>query len=101
MKPKFRVVGSFELASRGLFVVFGDIVHGELLAGMSIGVEVGPNLSVVGRIASVEFVDFRSAGAGYVALTLEHDDPSELDVWRSLIEEGTELLVVDEDDHAG
>ena len=93
MEATFKVAGSFELKSRGLFVVFGEIVGGVLRAGMQVSAPLQGELSVTGTIASVEFVDDRARGKGYPALTFHVDEPAELEIWRSLIEEGTLLRV--------
>ena len=85
----FRVAGTFDLRSRGLFVVFGEILEGELRPGMQVSVPLQGELSVSGTIASVEFVDFIAYGKGYPALTLHFADADELEIWRSIIEEGT------------
>jgi hypothetical protein len=53
-----KVVGTFEIKSRNLFVVFGTLTEGELRPGMTVAAPLGGNLSVTGTIESVEFVDF-------------------------------------------
>jgi hypothetical protein len=91
MKATFKVAGTFELKSRSLFVVFGEIVDGELSAGMQISLPLQGELSATGTIASVEFVDFAAYGKSYPALTLHVEEPGELEIWRSIIEEGVVL----------
>lgn len=91
MRGVLKVVGTLEIKTRNLFVVFGSITEGELRPGMTISAPLGGNLSVTGTIRSVEFVDFVSSGEGFPAITLEYDDPDELEVWRSVIQEGVAI----------
>jgi hypothetical protein len=61
---QFKAAGSFHLTSRDLFVVYGDMIEGEVRAGMLLGVTLNGSLNVTGRIASVEFVDIAAAAHG-------------------------------------
>jgi hypothetical protein len=97
MRGVLKVVGTFEIKSRNLFVVFGTLTEGELRPGMTVAAPLGGNLSVTGTIESVEFVDFVAYRESYPAITLHYDDPAEFEVWRSVIEEGVVLEASSED----
>ena len=70
---RFKVSGSFTLESLNLFVVIGDIVEGDVVAGMSLKVPVTSSASRPIRIRSVE-ASIPIAGVGGSVLTFEAGD---------------------------
>lgn len=96
MDGMLKVVGSFELKARSLFVVFGSLTEGELRPGMKIALALG-DISITGSIATGEVVDFVAHGESFPAITLHCDDPDDLEIWRSAIAEGVVIEASSDD----
>jgi len=90
MRTLFKVVGTSELKSRNLFVVYGEIVEGMLHAGMRVALANEATKPVAG-IASIDFIDFRMSKQAYVAIFFEPGDSAALELWRTSMQEGTVL----------
>lgn len=83
----FKVVGTSELKSRNLFVVYGEIVEGMVHPGMRVSVP-KDSPATLAAIRAIDFIDFRMSKQSYVALSF---DRSEADRLRGAIDEGTFL----------
>jgi hypothetical protein len=90
---KFFAVGSFLLRSRNLFVIVGDVVEGEVRAGMELALPLNGTLSVTGKISSIEYVDVSHQGRSYIGLALACDDPDELGFWSAMNISGETLTL--------
>ena len=71
MSARFRALGTFELKSRNLFVIFGDVREGVVRAGMVVNIRLNSELSIAEPIHSVEYLG--GAAESHVALTLRLD----------------------------
>ncbi len=91
MRTLFKVVGTSELKSRNLFVVYGEIVEGMLHAGMRVALANADEAKPVAGIASIDFMDFRMSKQAYVAIFFEPGDSAALELWRTSMQEGTVL----------
>jgi hypothetical protein len=94
MTAIFKVAGSFEMPTRELFVVFGDVLEGTITPGMLVRMPLQGDFSVTSTIASVEFIDFVAHEQSFVAITFQLDDPQETAILRSVIEEGLLLTAL-------
>jgi hypothetical protein len=79
--PQFRVRTTFELPERGLFVMAGSIVEGEIQVGMFVHVPFNSQLSMTARIRCIEFA--RHGGGEDVCLCFE-SVPEMAEIWRAL-----------------
>jgi hypothetical protein len=91
---KFSVVGSFFMPSRNLFVAVGDVIEGNVKAGMTVAVTLS-TVQVTTPIQGVEVitVDFRDQA--YSGLGFGFDDPDELEFWSALRIGGEVLEIAD------
>jgi hypothetical protein len=80
--PRFHVRDTFEIPDRKLFVMAGEIVEGEIRAGMFVRVPFNSALEMTARIHSIEFAR-RLGGSEDVCLCIE-SEPDALDLWRGL-----------------
>lgn len=78
---KFHAIGSFLLRSRDLFVIVGDVLEGEVVAGMQVHASRGAS-SVTKRVASVEYVDVIHEGKSHIGLVLKYEGLEELEILR-------------------
>ena len=90
--PKFRVVETFTLESRRLFVLAGSIIEGEIGSGMSLSVPSGSGPAKTACIHSIEFAR-RPDGHEYLCLCIQYAEPDELEIWRGLDIDGETLEV--------
>jgi hypothetical protein len=84
MTSQFKAAGTFHLRSRRMFVIYGDILSGDVRSGMYLALPMNPGFAVTGRIASVEFVDVVPQQRAYVGLVMDYDDPQELGFWEAM-----------------
>ncbi len=91
----FYASGSFLLRERRLFVIVGDVLEGEVRAGMKLSVPLG-GIALTTRVASVEFVDVIHERKAYLGLAIECADPDELDFWMGLGISGETLTLESE-----
>lgn len=90
MEANFRVLGSFVLQSRRLFVVRGTVTTGAVRAGQRVVEPAGLDAPVTG----VEFALLNaSGGAAQTALTFRYLNAAQLARWQSLARTGTELTL--------
>lgn len=80
---KFRVSSTFALRSRQLFVLAGEIVDGELRAGMVAEIRCNPSFAIDAPIHGVEFLD-GPGDRSEVGLTVCYADEEELATWEAL-----------------
>ncbi len=83
----FRVTGGFELPSRGLFVLAGDIRVGTITIGMVMDY---PGVLHHRAVIAVESINYGAAGS-QVGLCFEFD-PHLADAWTVLTSDGPELV---------
>jgi hypothetical protein len=81
VRARFRASGTFFVPARKEFVVWGSITHGDLTAGMLLGLPLG-NLVAYSPIGAVEAVEID--GEPYTAITIAPDDPEDLELWRCM-----------------
>lgn len=79
---KFYVRHTFEIPERNLFVMAGEIVEGDVRAGMFLRVPFNSRLAMTARIHSIEFAR-RLGGSEDVCLCFEAESNA-LDLWRGL-----------------
>ncbi len=79
---KFFVFDTFELASRNLFVLAGEIREGEIKAGMNVNIRFNSSVSMTAPIHSIEFALRR--GREDVCLCILYEDDTDLMIWRGL-----------------
>ena len=91
--PKFRVKDTFEIPSRGLFVLAGSIIEGKIQAGMFVHFPFNPSLGMTAKIQYIEFA--RRTGGGEDTCLCIESEPEMNEVFRSL-EIGNETLEVTE-----
>ena len=82
MAAHFLSRGTFTLASRRYFVIFGDIVEGTIRAGMHASAALSSSARFTAPIHAVESVD-RSSGS-HIGLVFAASDDEELDHWAAL-----------------
>jgi len=85
MRTTFKVVGTSEIKSRRLFVVYGHIVEGMLHPGMRVAL--AKSDAPIATIGSIDFIDFRMSKQSYVAIAFDSGEPAALESWRSSIQE--------------
>ena len=83
MPARFRVRGSFHVTQRDRFVVYGDVLEGEVRPGMHLQVPLNSALSFEAPVAAVGFVDGTPTGS-HVALAFPLDRPLDLSTWQGL-----------------
>lgn len=93
MPAKFMVERTYLLPSRSLFVFEGDVIDGEVRAGMTILINFNRSFSMGCIIESVEFV--RSASGERVALTVCYADAGESEFLESFKLNREEVVVAD------
>ena len=93
----FYAIGSFLVRSRNLFVIVGDVVEGEVSAGMKIALPIHDDFSVEAEVRSVELVDVLHEGKSYLGLALEYEHPDELEIMRALEISGVNLQLETKD----
>jgi hypothetical protein len=79
--PKFHVKETFQIPDRGLFVMAGSIVEGEIRKGMFVHFPCNSALDITGKIDCIEFA--RRKDGEDVCLCFE-GEPEELDFWRAM-----------------
>jgi hypothetical protein len=92
MAARFHVRGTFHLTERDRFVVYGDVLEGEVRAGMHLQVPLNSQLSFEAPVAAVDFVDGTPTGS-HVALAFLLEQPLDLTTWQGL-NIGDEVLEV-------
>lgn len=89
----FRVNTTFALSPRDLFFLSGDVLSGEVRAGMVVTAGPAHRPSFREPIHAVEFVDYRAERRAEVALGFRYADPADLDRWRAMEWAGTTLCI--------
>jgi hypothetical protein len=79
---KFHVFDIFEVESRNLFVLAGEITEGEIKVGMKVNIRFNSSVSMTAPIHSIEFA--RREGREDVCLCILYKDDTELMIWRGL-----------------
>jgi hypothetical protein len=90
----FAVENLFELSSRGVIVLLGQIKSGSVRAGMRTKVSIDGQLHMVATIKSVEFAD-GPGRASAVGLLLHTPEPDVRAMWQALCRAGDVLPVTD------
>jgi hypothetical protein len=80
---KFFVFDTFEVASRNLFVLAGEIREGEIRAGMKVHIRLNSSVSTTATIHQIEF-SRRHQGREDVCLCIFNEDDTELMILRGL-----------------
>lgn len=93
MPATFKVVGTLALRSRKQFIIFGDLIDGEIARGMKFDTPTDGGTHVHGKVDSIEYVDFMSLREAHPALVLHCDDEKDLDLWRDKLREGLVLAL--------
>jgi hypothetical protein len=81
---RFRVDHCFELESRRLFVLAGEILEGDVAVGMTLSRETADGVVPISCIEAIEYLTFvERKPAAEVALCLTYASEDELDVFRA------------------
>ena len=80
-------------------MVYGDVVEGEVRAGMLLQVPLNPQQSLDAPVVAVEFIDGTPSGS-HVALAFSLAEPLDLATWHELNIGDVILEVLDPDGHA-
>jgi hypothetical protein len=83
VSARFLVQGVFHLKSRELFVVYGDVLEGEVRPGMEIVLPLNSQLSLELSIEGVEFVDGTPTGF-HIGLAIKLDEDLDLSLLQGL-----------------
>jgi hypothetical protein len=95
MSAVFRVHASFDLPSRRVFVLRGEILSGEVRRGMVLHMPLNSGFAATTPIGAVEMIDGAGFGQARIALLIPYEDRAEqefIEDWASI---GEELLVAD------
>ena len=95
MEARFNVVGTFHRARNDAltFVMYGDVVDGEVVAGMLVRIPFNSAVCMEGEVGSVELIE--NPAGSHVALTIHVNDQAELEIWKGLNIGSEEVLVVE------
>jgi len=96
MEAKFRVVDTFQPATKEppTFVMYGDVVDGEVAVGMLVRIPLNSAAAIEGEIGGVEFVEGTPTGS-HLALIISVTDQAELEIWEGLSIGNEEVLVIE------
>lgn len=98
MDAKFLAVGSFLVRSRDLFVLVGDVIEGNIEAGMVVIVDLG-HFKIGIPIRDVEVIDVSFRGQSYRGLVIGFEDPEDLRAWEVIDFSGETLEVTVQSTH--
>jgi hypothetical protein len=94
MTAVFRVADSFDLPARQAFVLRGEVLVGEVRAGMLLHIPLNAGFDVTAPISAVEAIDGPGFSLATVALVLRYDDRVEQEFFADWAAAGDELLIV-------
>jgi hypothetical protein len=92
---RFKVEQAFAIKSRDLFVVAGDVIEGEVRAGMAMTLPTGAGQTLHVPIHSVEMGRRAGGGIDFVGLTTLARGPGDLELFARLDIVGQVIDVID------
>ena len=94
MAARFRSKDTFRIHERDALFIRGDLVEGVVAPGMTMRLEIGPELFATAPVAAVEFAD----GPGpqtHLVLGITAENPEDLEFWEEHDLAGKVLQIVE------